>query len=151
MKITWMIGGAQGTGVDTSANIFGNAIAKAGYYIYGNREYYSNIKGRHSYFNLTISDEKARSISHKVDILASFDAETVFQHYQDVQKVIIYNKGVLNVEKDRIQSIEPETAERIPFKTVKDVIDYLESKGVTTIGIDYDEILKKVAEEMKLP
>ncbi|MFP3400553.1 2-oxoacid:ferredoxin oxidoreductase subunit alpha [Acidianus sp.] len=151
MKITWMIGGAQGTGVDTSANIFGNAIARAGYYIYGNREYYSNIKGRHSYFNLTISDEKARSISHKVDILASFDAETVFQHYQDVQKVIIYNKGVLNVEKDRIQSIEPETAERIPFKTVKDVIDYLESKGVTTIGIDYDEILKKVAEEIELP
>ena len=100
---------------------------------------------------MTISDEKARSISHKVDILASFDAETVFQHYQDVQKVIIYNKGVLDVEKDRLQGIEPETAERIPFKAVKDVIDYLGSKGVTTICIDYDEILKKVAEEMKLP
>jgi len=52
MRISWMIGGAQGSGVDTSANIFGNAVAANGYYIYGNREYYSNIKGRHSYFIL---------------------------------------------------------------------------------------------------
>jgi len=69
VKITWMIGGAQGSGVDTSASIFGNAVARAGYYIYGNREYHSNIKGRHSYFNLTISDVKVHSLSDEVNLM----------------------------------------------------------------------------------
>ena len=47
---SWMIGGAQGSGVDTSANIFAKAAAQGGLQVYGNREYYSNIKGEHSYF-----------------------------------------------------------------------------------------------------
>ncbi|MFP3347160.1 MAG: 2-oxoacid:acceptor oxidoreductase family protein, partial [Sulfolobaceae archaeon] len=84
MRLTWMIGGAQGTGIDTSATVFGNAIASAGYYVFGNREYYSNIKGRHSYFTLTISDERVKSNTQKVDILVSFDAETIFHHFTDV-------------------------------------------------------------------
>ncbi|NON62722.1 2-oxoacid:ferredoxin oxidoreductase subunit alpha [Acidianus sp. RZ1] len=159
MKISWMIGGAQGTGVDTSANIFGNALAEAGYYIYGNREYYSNIKGRHSYFNLTISDKRTHSIRQKVEILASFDAETVFQHFDDVTKVIIYNTGVKDTSIDRVQSMEPEVAERVKAKlksagfdtTVGGALKYAENKGVKTIEVNYDEILKKVASAMSVP
>ena len=49
---SWMIGGAQGSGVDTPASIFAKAVATAGYYVYGTREYYSNIKGEHSYFQV---------------------------------------------------------------------------------------------------
>lgn len=157
VRITWMIGGPQGAGVDTSANIFGNALAAAGYYIYGNREYYSNIKGRHSYFNLTISDMRARSISNKVEILASFDAETLFQHFTDVTKIVIYNKGVKNTALGMVQSIEPEIAERIEKmldsynKNVEGVLEYLKDRKVKLIEIDYDEIAKKVAAEMKAP
>ena len=58
MRLGWLIGGAQGAGVDTAANIFGAAVAKSGYYIFGSREYFSNIKGRHSYFNVLISDKQ---------------------------------------------------------------------------------------------
>ncbi|ARM77051.1 2-oxoacid:ferredoxin oxidoreductase subunit alpha [Acidianus manzaensis] len=157
MRITWMIGGAQGAGVDTSANIFGNAIASAGYYIYGNREYYSNIKGRHSYFNLTISDVRARSIANKVDILASFDAETLFQHFTDVNKIVIYNKGVKSTQLNMVQSMEPEIVERVSKildsydKNVEGVLKYLKDRNIKLIEIDYDDILKKVATEMKVP
>jgi len=93
MKLTWMIGGAQGKGIDTAANLFGNAVAKAGYYIYGNREYYSNIKGRHSYFNLTISDRRVNSVSNRVEVLVTFDAETVFQHFTEVKGHVIYDQS----------------------------------------------------------
>lgn len=159
MRISWEIGGAQGTGVDTSANIFGAAIAAAGYYIYGNREYYSNIKGRHSYFNLTISDRRARSISSTVDILASFDAETVFQHFQEVKGVIIYHKGVKGTSIERVQSMEPEIQERLTHflkskglgTTVADALKYAESKGVKLIELDYDEIVKKTADAVGVP
>ncbi len=159
MRLNWLIGGQQGAGVDTSALIFGNALASAGYYIYGNREYYSNIKGRHSYFALTISDKRVRSFSYTVDILATFDAETLFQHFQEVKKVVIYNKSLENVKAEYVQNMEPEITERVTSflkengysTTVKDVVDYLKSKGVTAIGLDYDEIIRKVAEEVKLP
>ncbi|MEM4042530.1 MAG: 2-oxoacid:acceptor oxidoreductase family protein, partial [Saccharolobus sp.] len=159
MRISWMIGGAQGSGVDTSANIFGNAVAANGYYIYGNREYYSNIKGRHSYFNLTISDKPPRSVAQKVEILTSFDAETIFQHFMEVKDVLIYNTEVENTKAEQVQSMEPEITEEVTKilkekgygTTVKDVINYLKNEHkVKVIPIDYQEILKKVADQAKV-
>jgi len=51
-EVNWMAGGPQGSGVDTAANIFGRACGYGGLYVYGRREYHSNIKGLHSYFHL---------------------------------------------------------------------------------------------------
>ena len=48
--ISWMVGGAQGSGVDSAATIFARGCNYAGLYVYGQREYYSNIMGEHSYF-----------------------------------------------------------------------------------------------------
>ncbi|MCX9076064.1 MAG: 2-oxoacid:acceptor oxidoreductase family protein [Candidatus Methanoperedens sp.] len=47
-----MAGGPQGSGVDSSANIFARACCYGGLHVYGQREYHSNIKGLHSYFIL---------------------------------------------------------------------------------------------------
>lgn len=158
-RYSWMIGGAQGLGVDTSATIFGNAVARAGYYLYGNREYYSNIKGRHSYFQVVFSEKPLHSISSTVDVLATFDAETIFQHFTEVTDFIIYDKGAEGTNLDMVRSMEPEIAEQVRellFKnglgdTVKDVISYLEKKGVKAIPINYLELLKRVAYAYKLP
>ena len=101
-----MIGGAQGLGVDTSATIFGAALAKAGYYLYGSREYYSNIKGRHSYFNVSISDKQIKSVTSRVNILATFDAETVFQHFTEVKDFLIYDKVLEGTKLEMVRSLE---------------------------------------------
>ncbi|MFP3232452.1 MAG: 2-oxoacid:ferredoxin oxidoreductase subunit alpha [Sulfolobaceae archaeon] len=159
MRLTWMIGGAQGTGIDTSATIFGNAIASAGYYVFGNREYYSNIKGRHSYFTLTISDKRVKSNTQKVDILVSFDAETIFHHFTDVTSYLIYDKSVENVKLDSIQAMEEETKDRIRRSlhldsqeaTVYSALKVAQEKGVKLIPVNYEEITKKIADEFKLP
>ncbi|MFP3178311.1 MAG: 2-oxoacid:ferredoxin oxidoreductase subunit alpha [Thermocladium sp.] len=158
VKITWMIGGPQGSGVDTSATVFGNALARAGYYIYGNREYHSNIEGRHSYFNLTISDKPMHSISDDVNILVTFEAESIFQHFREVRDYLVYNKAVESTKLAAINSIERETAEdiekflesiKVP-PTVEGVLDYLRGKGVKLVPVEYDKILASVADEMKL-
>jgi len=159
MRISWVIGGAQGTGIDTAANIFGNAVASAGYYVFGNREYYSNIKGRHSYFSLTISDKRVRSNMQYIDILVSFDTETIFQHFLDVKGILIYNPSVINTKVDAVQSMEPEIAERVKKfllsngyeDTIKGALDYLKAKNVELIQVNYDEIAKKVADQLKIP
>ena len=56
-SLSWVTGGAQGSGVDSAANIFSRACAIGGLHLFGKREYYSNIKGEHSYFTVRISDE----------------------------------------------------------------------------------------------
>jgi 2-oxoglutarate ferredoxin oxidoreductase subunit alpha len=151
-----MIGGAQGSGVDTAANLFGNTLGKAGYYLFGNREYYSNIKGRHSYFNLTISDKPKHSLSEKVDILTTFDAETVFQHFHEVKGHLIYNKGLENTKIDTVQSIEPELVEEISRRlgsygnTISAAVKFAAEKGVEVIPIDYDQIARDVASQLKV-
>ena len=38
---TWLIGGPQGSGVESGANIFSKVCAEMGYQIFGKREFYS--------------------------------------------------------------------------------------------------------------
>ena len=82
--ITWVIGGPQGSGVETAANIFAGACARMGLKIFGKREFYSNIKGEHSYFAVRVSDKKIRSNVSNITMLVAFDAETLFRHANDV-------------------------------------------------------------------
>ena len=153
-----MIGGAQGLGVDTSANLFGSAVAKSGYYLYGSREYYSNIKGRHSYFNVTISDKKVYSVSGKVNILATFDAESVIQHFREVTDFIIYGKPLEATHIDTIRSLEPgiaeEAKEALEEKgfdpTVSGAVQYAAKNGAKPIAIDYVAELTKIINALKI-
>ena len=158
MRVRWLIGGAQGTGVDTAANVFGAAVARAGYYLFGSREYFSNIKGRHSYFNVVISDKVQFSIDSKVDIIATFDAETIFQHFDDVTGYLIYDKAQEQTGIDKIRSLEFGIAKRqaaILEKaglgiTVADVIKYLSDKGVKAVPINYGPLMKDIINQLKI-
>ena len=96
---TWMIGGPQGSGVETGANIFSQVFSKMGYQIFGKREYYSNIKGEHSYFAVRISDKKIHSSITGTNMLVAFDAETIFRHADDVLEngIIIYDSSLENM------------------------------------------------------
>ena len=86
-SLTWVIGGGQGSGGDSAANIFSKACSQAGLQIFGKREYYSNIKGEHSYFTVRVSsNQQIRSHIDDIDVLVSFDAETVLRHSDKVSK-----------------------------------------------------------------
>src|SRR5919199_6890908 len=98
-SLSWVIGGAQGSGVDSAANIFSRACAMGGLHIFGKREYYSNIKGEHSYFTVRVSEnQQIRSHVDDIDLLVSFDAETLLRHGDRVNKggVIIYDSDSAN-------------------------------------------------------
>ena len=77
-----------------------------------------------------------------------------------MKDVLIYNTEVENTKVEQVQSMEPEIAEEVTKilkekgygTTVKDVISYLQKeKGVKVIPINYMEILKKVADQAKVP
>ncbi len=160
-RLTWVIGGAQGSGVDSAANIFSRACAQGGLYIFGKREYYSNIKGQHSYFTVRVSDKLIRSHVDDINILVSFDAETVFQHADKVTTggAIIYDTGLANKNIHEVPTIEEHAAARITSMlensnnefSVQGMLDYAKSKGVFLYGIPYFSLIEEFAKQINEP
>ncbi|MBI2887474.1 MAG: 2-oxoacid:acceptor oxidoreductase subunit alpha [Chloroflexi bacterium] len=75
--LTWMLGGPQGGGINSAAESFAKALARAGYRIYMNIEFHSNIQGEHSYYKVRISDRDKGNLSEKAHVLVSLDEETL--------------------------------------------------------------------------
>jgi Pyruvate:ferredoxin oxidoreductase and related 2-oxoacid:ferredoxin oxidoreductases, gamma subunit len=105
---SWLIGGAQGTGIERGASIFINSVAAAGYYVFGKREYYSNIMGEHSYYYVRFDKKPIRSHVERYNILAAYDAETIFRHSTEAlpEAAIIYNSLLKAVRLSEIPTIE---------------------------------------------
>jgi 2-oxoglutarate/2-oxoacid ferredoxin oxidoreductase subunit alpha len=160
-SLTWVIGGAQGSGVDSAANIFSRACAQGGLHIFGKREFYSNIKGEHSYFTVRVSDSPIRSHVDDIDILTSFDAETVFRHADKVTDggAIIYNSELVNTTLQEVPTIEEFASGRItkllekagkPL-TIQGMLDYAKDNGALVYNIPYLKVLKEFAEKINDP
>ncbi len=156
--IMWVIGGPQGGGIDTGANVFMRAVARAGYYVIGDREYFSNIKGRHSYFMVRVSDEPRGGLLSPIDVLVALDAETVFTHFQDIKRggYVIVDSSTFNTKLDQLQYMEDELKERLREflskagiePTVKGIIDYLRSNGVNVLVLHYADLLQEVRKRL---
>src|SRR5579859_4961269 len=76
-RLSWMIGGPQGSGINASAEVFAKACSRAGLRVYANIEYHSNIMGKHSFYRVRVSEEDLRSYQEKSDILVALDHETL--------------------------------------------------------------------------
>jgi len=108
VDLTWLIGGPQGSGVETGANIFSRVSAEMGYQVFGKREFYSNIKGEHSYFTLRVSNKKIHSNLNDVTLMVSYDAETIFRHYHEIISGggLIYDSDLENTTIDEVHSLD---------------------------------------------
>src|SRR5438046_9624611 len=76
-RLSWMIGGPQGSGINASAEVFAKACSRAGLRVYANIEYHSNIMGKHSFYRVRVDDEDVRSYKDNADILVALDLETL--------------------------------------------------------------------------
>jgi 2-oxoglutarate ferredoxin oxidoreductase subunit alpha len=159
-SINWMAGGPQGSGVDTAANIFGKACGYGGLYVFGRREYHSNIKGLHSYFHLRISPRETLANVNDVDLLAAFDAETVVRHLQEVASEggVIVDSQQISTRMLDIPTLPPEYKEQlVKFmdknnvgNTLRDLLDYAKQKNVHVFPVPYMELLNQIGEKLKI-
>lgn len=157
VDFTWLIGGPQGSGVETASTIFSRVCAKAGYQIFGKREFHSNIKGEHSYFEVRVSDKTVRSNSSAVDLMVSYDAETIFRHYSTVAPggSIIYDLDMRDTETVDVATMDPYFKERLHAEirrlgvppTVQGVLDAAARSGVQTYPVSFRNLLADLAEQ----
>lgn len=155
--LAWLVGGAQGSGIDSAANLFAKACAFGGLYVYGQREYYSNIMGEHSYYQVTVSDRLVRSARSYPDILVSADAETVFLHALDVKAggALIYDPRLAETSLSKVVALENRArrdlqqylqSKSLP-ETLGGMLQDAQSRGVRLYPVSYDELLQKIMGE----
>ncbi len=155
--VAWLVGGAQGSGVDSAANLFAKACAFGGLYVYGQREYYSNIMGEHSYYQVTVSDRPIRSTRSHADILVSADAETVFLHALGVKSngAIIYDPKLTETSVSKVAAMEHRARHDIQHylhsqhldETLGGMLQDAHRRDVRLYPIPYDELLQKIMGE----
>ena len=161
IDLTWVIGGPQGGGVETAANVFAGACAGCGLKIFGKREYYSNIKGEHSYFGVRVSDKQVHSNVVGITMLAAFDAETLFRHAEDVfnDGAIVYESDLASIKVDEVPTLDQPFKDRLvkylgskskPL-TIQGMLDAAKERGVTLYPISFKTILSNLADETKNP
>jgi len=153
-----MAGGAQGSGVDTAANIFGKACGYGGLYVFGRREYHSNIKGLHSYFHLRISPKEILANVNDVDLLAAFDAETAVRHINEVvpEGGIIIDSQQMNTKVLNIPTLPPEfKAELTKFmkennvgETLNDWLNHAKQRNVHVFPVPYMNLLNQIGAKL---
>jgi 2-oxoglutarate/2-oxoacid ferredoxin oxidoreductase subunit alpha len=156
-SLSWVIGGPQGSGVDSAANIFIKSVAMAGLYVFGKREYYSNIKGEHSYFSVRISNEPIKSHIDEIDILVTFDAETVIRHspYLTDNGVLIYDPEIKSKKIEDVHTLDYSSKKKIKeiLENNKKSYDFigilenLEERNVNLIELPYIDLIREFSEK----
>jgi 2-oxoglutarate ferredoxin oxidoreductase subunit alpha len=160
VEVEVILGGPQGGGIETAAQIFMRALARTGLYVYGKREYFSNIMGRHSYFQVRARDRPVRSVKSRVDVVAGLDAESIATHFDDISPggAIIYDPSFAQVKIDALPMMEADTKEHVKEKlrsngyqpSVQGALMYAEEKlGARLYPLPYQKILAETAEKLK--
>ena len=159
--ISWLIGGPQGSGVESGANIFSRACAAMGYEVFGKREFYSNIKGEHSYFVVRISSSVIHSNINDITMMAAFDAETVFRHADEVIKngAIIYDSDLIAIKVDEVHTLDDLFKGRLlkyldsknKPHTIQGILDIAQENGVNLFPISFRNVLSTMADEVNNP
>ncbi|MEZ0247898.1 MAG: 2-oxoacid:acceptor oxidoreductase subunit alpha [Thermoproteus sp.] len=160
VEITFLVGGPQGKGVETASIMLIYAVGSAGYYVYGRREFWSNIAGgRHSYFVGKIKDQwPPGGIGKRVQLALLMDGHSVFEHIFHVEPggIAVYNTEEDSKTLDSFTMMSRTTAERLSafFKgqgvepTVKNAVEYMKSQGVKIVGLPFNKILLDIGRKI---
>lgn len=162
-EICLIVGGPQGAGIETTAVLLTTSLARVGYGVISEREYFSNIVGRHSYIHLRISSINfPRSLTYPVQILGSLDHETIFTHFQDLEHggVLVYDTSTIDKTIENTPSMEKELLVRLKrvFNelnidgSIKSLVNFIShDRKVLPVGLNYPELIMKISEKMALP
>jgi 2-oxoglutarate ferredoxin oxidoreductase subunit alpha len=158
--LAWRIGGPQGSGVDTAAGLFARACAIGGLWLFGRREYYSNIMGRHSYYDVRVAHRELTCHRSTVDILTSFEPETLARHALSVVEggAIIYDADGADTSLHRIPFLDERARQELSC--------YLDARGfacstagllaaarlrdVRTYAVPFEEITRTLARKLRI-
>ncbi len=126
VRISIKVTGAQGQGINSVGEMCAKGLKRAGYCVFGYREYMSLIKGGHSSYQLDVSASPVRSSETTVDILVCFNHYGLQKNLADVKDGGV----VLHQTAGWIYSPEDEAD--------------LQKREITVLCLPVDDVLKKL-------
>ncbi|MGH8059902.1 MAG: 2-oxoacid:acceptor oxidoreductase family protein, partial [Candidatus Entotheonellia bacterium] len=159
--LAWRIGGPQGSGVDTAAGMFARACAIGGLHLFGRREYYSNIMGRHSYYDVRVAWYALTCHRDTVDLLTTFEPETLSRHALAVVKGggIIYDVDDADTPLERIPFLDERVQEDLSAElevrglpcSTAGLLAEVRQRGIHLLAVPFNEITHTLARELRVP
>jgi 2-oxoglutarate ferredoxin oxidoreductase subunit alpha len=136
VDFSWMVGGKQGSGIDSTLGLFSRIMMKRGYYVYGYREYFSNIKGMHSFFTVRVSDKNVHSLGSFVDLAIFPDNESVFGE-RNARGEVVHEGHLKDIKVGGVLLVDSKTD-----------ISKITRKDIKIFQIDFDSIINDSAKEL---
>jgi 2-oxoglutarate ferredoxin oxidoreductase subunit alpha len=147
--------------VDTAATIFARACAAGGLHLFGRREYYSNIMGRHSYYDVRVARHPLGCHRDTVDLLTTFEDETLTRHAISVVRggAIIHDAAAADVGLERVTFLDARAREDLtayleerdlPVST-SGMLEDARLRGALTFAVPFHETSAKLAAEREIP
>lgn len=118
--------GAQGQGVNSVGEMVAKGLKRAGYCVFGYREYMSLIKGGHSSYQLDVSPEKIESSETMVDVVVAFNHHGIENNLRDLKEggILLHQTG--------------------DWEWSADDAAFLAKKKISVLRLPSEEILSKI-------
>ena len=107
-RISLKVVGAQGQGINSVGEMCAKGLKRAGYCVFGYREYMSLIKGGHSSFQLDVSNERVESTETKVDVLVCFNHHGLEKNISEVKDggIVLHQTPQWKFPKEQEQALK---------------------------------------------
>ena len=86
MKVSVLIGGKAGQGINKISQIISQVMTRRGYFTFNYRDYPSVIRGSHNFNVLTLSNTRIGSHESKIDFILAMDKNTIKVHKKELRK-----------------------------------------------------------------
>ena len=118
--------GAQGQGVNSVGEMVAKGLKRAGYCVFGYREYMSLIKGGHSSYQLDVSPDPIQSSETMVDVVVTFNHHGLEKNVRDLKEggILLHQTG--------------------DWQWSADDAAFLKKRHITVLYLPADEILLKI-------
>ncbi|MBI3619211.1 2-oxoacid:acceptor oxidoreductase subunit alpha [Candidatus Peregrinibacteria bacterium] len=125
-RISLKIVGASGQGINSIGEIVAKGLKRAGYCVFGYREYPSLIKGGHASYQLDCSNERIRSTETQVNVLLALNHHGLEHNLRDLKPggIIVHDT--------------------LGWKFPPADKEFLHTHQITAISIPLEDILKRL-------
>lgn len=148
--------GAQGQGVNSVGEMVAKGLKRAGYCVFGYREYMSLIKGGHSSYQLDVSPEKIESSETLVDVVVAFNHHGLEKNLRDLKQggILLHETGDWKWSEDDRAFIEKQGV-TVLYLPATDILAKLKAKPILLnvlvtsvvwrlLGMDHDDLREEV-------
>ncbi len=94
-----LIGGPAGAGIEKSGKTIALSFLRGGYFVFGNVEHMSRIRGGNNFLRLRIDEKPHASHVEEIDVMIALDKKTVEEHIGEVVDggAVIYDSDDLDL------------------------------------------------------